>query len=247
MGSPYFYLEYLLTWLSLLGESGYSNPAIFSLEYTLVPDAVFPTQLQQAIAAYRHVLETVGKASRVCVSGDSAGATIMLSLLLHLANLGHDADKMNDTGTWQLEPPAMAALISPWVTLVSPKHRNTASDYLDQDNLHQYALEYAGRQAVTDPLLSPGDCRDVDWWQRACPSAGMFIAYGAEEVFAPDIKDLVKFLETAGIKISSRTEDGGIHAWPVASLFLSTGARDRQKGLKSLVEQIQASIPPAPA
>lgn len=246
MGSPYFYLEYLLTWLSLLGESGYGNPAIFSLEYTLVPDAVFPTQLQQAMAAYQHVLETVGQASRVCISGDSAGATIMLSLLLHLANPGRGADSMNDTGAWRLEAPAMAALISPWVTLVSPRHRNTASDYLNQENLHQYALGYAGRLAVTDPLLSPGDCRDVDWWQRACPSGGMFIAYGAEEVFAPDIKDHVKFLETAGVKISSRAEDGGIHAWPVASLFLSTGARDRQKGLKSLVEQVKAGIPTAP-
>ena len=245
MGSPYFYLEYLLTWLSLPGERGYSNPAIFSLEYTLVPDAVFPTQLQQAIAAYRHVLETVGTASKVCVSGDSAGATIMLSLLLHLAKLGHDADRMDDTGTWRLVTPAMAALISPWVTLVSPKHRNTASDYLNQDKLHQYALDYAGHQPVRDPLVSPGDCRDVDWWRRACPPGGLFIAYGAEEVFARDIEDLVKFLKTAGITISSMADDGGIHAWPVASLFLSTGARDRQRGLKSLVDQIKSVIPTA--
>jgi hypothetical protein len=56
MGSSYFYLEFLLSWLSLLCEAGYSNPAIFALEYTLVPDASFPTQLCDTIAGYRHVL-----------------------------------------------------------------------------------------------------------------------------------------------------------------------------------------------
>lgn len=43
MGSSYFYLEFLLTWLSVLKSSGgFQNPAILSLEYTLVPDACYP-------------------------------------------------------------------------------------------------------------------------------------------------------------------------------------------------------------
>ena len=43
MGSSYFYLEFLLTWLSVLKiHGGFRNPAILSLEYTLVPDSSYP-------------------------------------------------------------------------------------------------------------------------------------------------------------------------------------------------------------
>ncbi|KAK8873300.1 Alpha/Beta hydrolase protein [Apiospora arundinis] len=244
MGSPYFYLEFLLTWVALLAQSGYRNPAIFALEYTLVPDGSFPTQLHQAIAGYQHVLTTVRDPSKICVSGDSAGATIMLSLLLHRANMKHDAhSQLNETGNWRLERPRMAAFISPWTTLISPKHRNTPSDYLDEERLHQYALDYANHQVEPDdPLISPGNCRDAKWWKRACPSGGLYVAYGTEEVFASEVEDLIHFWETHGVKASSRAEEGGIHAWPVASLFLCTTAADRQKGLKALVGQIRENI-----
>ena len=243
MGSWHFYLEFLLTWLSLLGESGYRNPAIFALEYTLVPDACFPTQLQEAIASYEHVLARVGDPGKICVSGDSAGASIMLSLLLHLSHVSRHSEKMNELGTWQLPKPGMAAFISPWVTLVSDKHRNTRSDYLDADNLHAYGHQYCGgKVAIDDPLISPGNCRDVSWWRRACPSKGIHVAYGAEEVFASDIQDFVKFLDGNHIKVSSRREAGGIHAWPVACLFLSTSPEERQKGLRDLIMHIREKI-----
>ncbi|KAI1405870.1 Arylacetamide deacetylase-like protein [Hypoxylon fuscum] len=243
MGSAYFYLEFLLAWLSLLSDSGYRNPAIFALDYTLVPDASFPTQLEEAIAGYEHVLSTVQDPDRICVSGDSAGATLILSLLLHLANISRHLEKMDNTGAWRLAKPGMAVLISPWVTLVSNKHQNTTSDYLDVGNLHRYARQYAGEQvSVDDPLLSPGNCRDVPWWKKAMPSKGVYVAYGAEEVFAPEIADLIKFLEGNDLKVHSREEKGGIHAWPVACLFLSSSLDDRQKGLKPLVQEIRDNI-----
>ncbi|KAK8138186.1 hypothetical protein PG984_001566 [Apiospora sp. TS-2023a] len=244
MGSPYFYLEFLLTWVALLAQSGYRNPAIFALQYTLVPDDSFPTQLHQAIAGYQHVLSIVRDPAKVCVSGDSAGATIMLSLLLNRANMKHDANsQLNETGDWRQERPRMAAFISPWTTLISPKHRNTPSDYLDEERLHEFALDYANRKIeADDPLISPGNCRDAQWWERACPSGGIYVAYGTEEVFAPEIEDLVSFWETHGVNASSRAEEAGIHAWPVASLFLCTSATNRQKGLKALVEQIKENI-----
>ncbi|KAK8055844.1 alpha/beta-hydrolase [Apiospora rasikravindrae] len=244
MGSPYFYLEFLLTWVTLLAQSGYRNPAIFALNYTLVPDDSFPTQLHEAIAGYRHVLTTVRDASKICVSGDSAGGTIMLSLLLHRANMKHDANnQLNESGDWRLERPRMAAFISPWTTLISPRHRNTPSDYLDTDKLHRYALDYAnGKVEPDDPLISPGNCRDAKWWKKACPSGGLYVAYGKEEVFASEVEDLSNFWEIHGVKASSRAEEGGIHAWPVASLFLCTSAVDRQKGLKALVERIKENI-----
>ncbi|KAI0858937.1 Alpha/Beta hydrolase protein [Xylaria cubensis] len=223
MGSSYFYLEFLLAWLDLLKKAGYENPSIFALEYTLVPDKSFPRQLEEAIAGYEHVLSTMGDPGKVCVSGDSAGATIMVSLLLHLANIDRHVDMMDGTGKWRLAKPALAVLISPWVTLVSERHYNTKSDYLDASRLHLYAEE------------------DISWWHRACPPRGLFVEYGNEEVFAPEIGELVQFLKTGGVDITSRGQFGGIHAWPVASLFLSESNK-RLEGLKALVRDIRDNI-----
>lgn len=89
MGSSYFYLEFLLAWVSLLKLAGYRTPALFALEYSLVPDAIHPTQLQQTIAGYEHVYSIIGDASRICVGGDSAGATLILSLLLSIGQLSN--------------------------------------------------------------------------------------------------------------------------------------------------------------
>lgn len=240
MGSSYFYLEYLLTWLSVLRSSGYHNPAIFALEYTLVPDGSFPTQAEETLAGYEHVLTVAQDPSRVCVSGDSAGAMLVLCLLLRLGD-----DRANGhTDKQRLPTPGLAVLISPWVTLVSTRHKNTVSDYLDVQQLRQYGAQFAGsRISVTDPLVSPGCCKDISWWRRSSPSEGIFITYGTEEVLAPEIEDLLATLREADVVVGSKAEPGGIHAWPVASLFLSSSREGRLEGLMTMTEHVRRHIP----
>lgn len=250
MGSPYFYLEFLLAWLSVMQESGYKNPAVFALDYTLVPDASFPTQLEEIIAGYEHVLGLAGDSSNVCVAGDSAGGTLVLSLLLHLAH-----PKLVEKGrrlpgaSRHLDKPGMTVLISPWPTLHSPLYQNNTSDFLDVDALHLYASQYAGsHDLVADSLASPGNCKDLRWWKDACPSKGLFITYGKEEVFAPEIERLVQVLQKAGATaVSAHGETAGVHAWPVASLFLGDSTEQRLKGLKSIVTEMKLCIAPAKA
>jgi len=240
MGSSYFYLEFFLAFVTLLKTSGYHNPAIFALEYTLVPDKSYPVQLNEAIAGYKHVLSITHDPSRICVSGDSAGATLILSLLLHLANASKGKLNGSSSATTEDVVPGMAVLISPWVTLVSSKDKNTPSDYLDARNLHHYAHQYARNKiSLHDPLISPGKCKDVSWWRKASPSKGFFITYGTEEVFAPEIRDLVALLERAELRVEAQDQKGGIHAWPVAAPFLSSTREERQKGLKVIVEKIR--------
>lgn len=233
MGSSYFYLEFLLAWLSLLKEAGYRNPAIFALEYDLVPDAQFPTQLKQTVTGYEYVCSITQDPSRICVSGDSAGATLILSLLLVIAGLPD----------YENHRPGYASLISPWPTLVSMKNRDTRSDYLNTESLHLYGRQYAGNEAnLRDPLVSPGVCKDIKLWSKASPAAGFTFMYGSEEVFGPEIRDLVTVLRKSGSYVSVREEPGSIHAWPVAALFLADTQTQRQKGLRDLTIMIRRAI-----
>lgn len=233
MGSAYFYLEFLLAWISLLKKSGYRNPAIFALEYTLVPDAAYPTQLEETVAGYDYSCSLVEDNTRICVGGDSAGATLILSLLLYNAQ----------PVDYQKRKPAFATLISPWTTLFSSQNHNTPSDYLNAQSLHLYGSQYAGStKNLNDPLVSPGVCKDRGWWAKASPSAGFGVAFGSEEVLGPELRDLIVILRQSGCGVSVREEPGSIHAWPVVTMFLSDTQAERQKGLKDLTKMIRQAI-----
>ncbi|KAL8826552.1 MAG: hypothetical protein Q9170_007357 [Blastenia crenularia] len=233
MGSSYFYLEFLLAWLTLLQEAGYRNPAIFALEYTLVPDEKYPTQLEQTVAGFDHICHIIKDPSKICLAGDSAGATLQLSLLLQISKASYPGKRR----------PGLATLISPWATLVTPKNRDTASDYLNADSLHLYGRQYAGTSAnLKDPLVSPGMCKDREWWARASPSGGFCFMYGSEEVFGPEVRDLIALLRRSGCAVRVREEPGQVHAWPVVSLFLADTQMERTKGLKDLTKMIKQVI-----
>lgn len=233
MGSAYFYLEFLIVWMSLLKAAGYENPAVFALEYTLVPEAIYPTQVQQTLAGYKYVLSMASDPSRIVVSGDSAGATLILSLLLCLS----------DYSSLKKSLPGLAVLISPWAAIVSPKNQNTPSDYLNAESLLLYGRQYVGpRGSSDDSIVSPGRCKDLSWWSRASPTGGWFFIYGKEEVFAPESKDLVSLLYRAGVHVTEHAEKGWIHAWPVVKLFLCNSQEERLSGLKRMVNVITERI-----
>jgi acetyl esterase/lipase len=233
MGSSFFYMEFLLAWVTLLKSAGYRNPAIFALEYTLVPDATYPTQLHETVAGYEYVLSLAQSSTRVVVGGDSAGATLILSFLLHLS----------DHTELRHQKPGLAIMISPWVTIVSRENRNTASDYLNSSSLELYGRQYIGNKvSPEDSMVSPGKCKDVKKWTEASPEQGWYFLYGSEEVLGPETRNLIRLLGKTGKEVDSWEEPGGIHAWPVASLYLGETREERLSGLKSIVEAIKDRI-----
>jgi len=243
MGSPWFYLEFLQMFLVQLVREGFSNPAIFALDYTLVPDATFPIQLRQVVRGYEEVLSFAKDANNVVLSGDSAGATLGLSLLLHLARPFQDVRALAPRRG--LPTPGMAAFISPWVTLQSARYAPAASDYLDVNTLRMYAAMYAeNRQglatAKSDALLSPGTCTDLAWLGDACPSRGMLVTYSAAEVFAPEIEAWLENLSKTGAEIKANRCCQVPHAWPVASVFLGSSDETRVSGLRHICQWLRA-------
>ncbi|KAF2875176.1 Alpha/Beta hydrolase protein [Massariosphaeria phaeospora] len=233
MGSSYFYMEFLLALVALLKDAGYRNPALFALEYTLVPDAVYPTQLQETLAGYEYVLSIAHSSSRICVGGDSAGATLILSFLLY----------MTDHPELRHQRPGLAIMISPWVSIISKNNQNTASDYLNADSLELYGRQYIGTKVpANDPLVSPGHCKDIKKWTNASPEKGWVFLFGSEEVLGGETRELISLLKSTGVAVRQYEERGGIHAWPVASLYLGATRHERLRGLQDIVREIRKRI-----
>ncbi|VUC37563.1 unnamed protein product [Clonostachys rosea] len=249
LGSAAFYLEFLLAWHHLLVEAGYRNPAIFALDYTLVPDDVYPRQLNEVTWGYKLVLKTAGDPSKVCVAGDSAGGALVLSLLQELGTQrgkkenGNAGKPLSNGGLSKdlstLPLPQLATLISPWVTLMTQLHSPSPTDFLNRESLWKYAHEYAGDAMIHQHPASPGSCVDGDVWRAASPGGGYYVIYGEDEVFAPNIEDFVRQQTKMGIEIGSLNIPAGIHAWPVVSLFLSSYTERRLAGLQTLVREVK--------
>jgi acetyl esterase/lipase len=142
------------------------------------------------------------------------------------------------------QKPGLAVMISPWVSIVSKNNRNTESDYLNSSTLELYGRQYIGSKAsATDPLVSPGHCKDTRKWKEASPEHGWYFLYGSEEVLGPETRSLIGMLKETGKEVDVWEDKGGIHAWPVASLYLGETREERLSGLKSIVEAIKSRIP----
>lgn len=76
---------------------------VFAPEYRLAPQFPFPCGLQDCLAAYLFLLETIDP-SAIVLAGDSAGGGMVMSMLVMLRDQG-------------VPMPAGAVLISPWVDL----------------------------------------------------------------------------------------------------------------------------------
>lgn len=122
LGSAFGY-RHLAGALALAADAGALVP-----DYRLAPEHAFPAALDDALSAYRWLLDR-GQ-DRIVVAGDSSGGGLALSLLLSLERDG-------------LPQPAGALLFCPGVDLSrSPKTRPSAEAYL-------------GAHPPGDPIVSP--------------------------------------------------------------------------------------------
>lgn len=123
-----------------------SNCDTFSIEYRLAPAHQYPAALEDAIAAYKAVLERGADPATVVLFGASAGACLALSSLLKLRDLG-------------LPQPAGAVLLWPYADFTFSGETIQTNGDLDmlpiRDLGHVWGPAYVGDADPSDPLVSP--------------------------------------------------------------------------------------------
>ncbi|MDM7831642.1 alpha/beta hydrolase [Cellulomonas edaphi] len=117
-----------------------------SVDYRLAPEHPFPAPVQDALAAYRGLLDDGTPPSAVVLAGDSAGGGVVAALLLAARDAG-------------LPVPAGAAVFSPWVdlTLTSGTIESKAGrdPLFDRRALEWYTERYLAGADPAQPWASP--------------------------------------------------------------------------------------------
>jgi acetyl esterase/lipase len=131
----------------------------FALDYRLSPEHQFPAQLEDAVGAYRWLLDSGTDPNELVVGGDSAGGNLALALLLSARDLKLPLPKL----AIALSPPTdfEAAIESEGsgTSLVS----NEAFDWIDRRMLAKWADWFCRPSQRRDPYVSPAyaDLRDI--------------------------------------------------------------------------------------
>jgi acetyl esterase/lipase len=186
--------------------------AIFSVDYTLGPEAKFPTQQREALAAYRYLMDQGISPERIIVAGVSAGGHLAVSCLLAIAEEG-------------LAKPRGALLLCPWVNLknASPSFEtNRHKDTLSKSLLDRCVKAIgAGPGADCEPdalcLVNFTTPRShlpdgPKTWADILP-ARTWVNVGSHDVFLHDIQTFVQNATADGASVELQVSPGMAHGW----------------------------------
>jgi acetyl esterase/lipase len=124
-----------------------ANARVVAPEYRLAPEYPFPADLEDAIRAYRWLLESGTPPGQVVLAGDSSGCGLALAVLLSLKQ-EQDAPL-----------PGGALLFCPWTDLsgevLKPLAASDEQITLLMDQVRGYVDAYLGGHPVDEPVLSP--------------------------------------------------------------------------------------------
>jgi monoterpene epsilon-lactone hydrolase len=111
-------------------------------DYRLAPEHPFPAAIEDALSAYRWLVEQRGDAASVVLAADSAGAGLVLALL---SSLKADGEPM----------PAGAALLCPAVDISGALLAPSAGPDPKDEIVRGAAAAYLDGHPIEDPLVSP--------------------------------------------------------------------------------------------
>jgi acetyl esterase/lipase len=179
-----------------LGEATQSK--VLLVDYRLAPEYPFPAALNDAMDAYRFLLDQKYDARNIILAGDSAGGNLVLATLLKIRE-----DR--------LPMPGAGVCFSPWADLTHSGESHRSNPHSDtmiaMSVIPQVAMMYAGKEALAHPLVSPlfADLHGLP---------PLFVNASSSEVLRDDATRLAARARKQGVIVELSIKENLPHAYP---------------------------------
>jgi acetyl esterase/lipase len=182
----------------LAGRLALAGPArVLALDYRLAPEHPYPAGKDDAVAAYRWLLEQGTDPSRIVIAGDSAGGGLAVVAALAVRDAG-------------MPTPAGVVSISPWADLrlasESVAARAETDPIIALKSLERFADYYTNGSDRDDPGVSPA-LADLTGLPR------LLIQVGEDECLVEDAERLAAQAKASGVDVTLEIWPEMVHVW----------------------------------
>jgi len=199
---------------------------VLSIDYRLAPENPYPSAVDDALAAYKWLLDNGTDPSRMAIMGDSAGGGLTLALLQILRDR-------------KIPLPACAVCMSPWTDLTctgaSLQEKRKLDPLLQHNLLSDFARLYASESDLALPSVSPlfGDFSNLP---------PILIQVGSDEVLLDDSRRVAEKALKTNTQVELQVWPRMIHIFQALSYFFP----EAKKAIAAIGRFVEKHIPQAP-
>ena len=180
---------------------------VLLIDYRLAPECPHPAAVDDAVSAYRWLLQQGLSPKRIAVAGDSAGGGLVVATLVALRDAG---EKL----------PAAGVCLSPWVDLECLGESMTSKAAVDpmvqKEGALQFAALYLGGKSARTPLAAP-------LYADLSGLPPLLIQVGTSETLLDDASRLAERARKSGVHVTYDPWEGMIHVWQLFAPMLDEG------------------------
>ncbi|RDJ06837.1 esterase [Rhizobium grahamii] len=209
-----FYSGSLRTHRAIAGSLAKAASAdVLLIDYRLAPDSPYPAQIDDALNAYRWLLDSGYESDNVVVVGDSAGGNLAIEATLR---------QMRVRGPL----PAAVVALSPITDLAATGAslaRNTGHDPLiNTAELDRIRGAYLATRSPSDPMASP-------LYADLTGFPPLLLQVGSDEALLDDTLRLAEKAKLAGVDVQAEVWPGMIHQWQLFPSLLDGARQSNQR------------------